>query len=144
MFARTTQDYRDDLLRRLMTIGSALAIAVGAAIALSMPVDLASRNHVGEPIACGEALRAESAPAKAADDRNRDLHNGHPDRFAATDYEAQCAGLIAAKRRHAIVVSTAAATVMLTIGGLNLLIRRAHSRGSTTDQRSIRADKPLS
>ncbi|MFB1299326.1 hypothetical protein ACAG24_027860 [Mycobacterium sp. pW049] len=125
----------------MLTIGSVLAIAFGAAIALSTPIQLASMNHLGQPIPCGDALRADNAPARAADDHNQGLHNRNPNRFIATNYEAQCAALIADKRRHAMIVSTAAATLLLTIGGATLAARRIQSRG-TADQRSTHPDHP--
>jgi hypothetical protein len=117
-------------LRWVLTIGSALAITVGAAIALSTPIQLSSADHRGRPIACGDALRADSAAAEAADDYNQRLNDSSPDRFIATDYENQCAAMIVEKRRHAVIVSAAAAVVVLTTGGLGFMIHRARSRGS--------------
>lgn len=117
-------------MRWVLTIGSALAITVGAAIALSTPIQLSSADHRGRPIACGDALRADSAAAEAADDYNQGLNDSSPDRFIATDYENQCAAMIVEKRRHAVIVSAAAAVVVLTTGGLGFMIHRARSRGS--------------
>ena len=111
-------------MRWVLTVGSALAIAAGAAIALSAPIQLGSMDHLGRPIACGDALRADNAAAEVADDYNRRLHDSNPDRFMATDYQDQCAALIADKRRHAVIVSAVAAAVFAT-GGLALVIPRA-------------------
>lgn len=127
-------------MRWVLTIGSVLAIAVGAAIALSTPIQLASVNHLGQPVACGAALRADNAPAKAADDHNQGLHNRNPNRFTATNYEAQCAALIADKRRHAMIVSTTAATLLLTLGGAILVTRRLTRTNSRS--RSTHPDHP--
>lgn len=126
--ANTTLGEKDDSLRWALTIGSALAITLGATIALNTPIQLASMNHLGQPITCGDALQADSAPAEAADDHNQDLHNSNPGRFIATNYQEQCAAMVTDTRRHAVIVSTTAAAVVLTIGGLALIIRRARGR----------------
>lgn len=115
-------------MRWLLSVGSALAITVGAAIALSTPIQLSSVDHLERPIACGNALHADGAAAAAADDRNRRLHDSRADRFVTTDYQKQCAAMIVAKRRHAAIVSAAAAAVVLTAGGLGLAIRRVRQR----------------
>lgn len=118
-------------MRLILTIGSALAIAVGATIALSTPIQLTSMNHLGQPITCGNALRPDSAPATAIDHHYEVLHNNKPDHFIATNYAAQCATLISDKRQHAVSVTTAAFAVVLTISGLTLAIRRVQLRRST-------------
>lgn len=115
-------------MRWVLTVGTALAIAVGAAIGLGTPLHLASRDHLGRPVACGDALHADSSAAQAADDHYQRLRDSNPDRFAATDYRHWCAALIADKRRHATIVSAAAAAATCVIGGVVLVFHRARSR----------------
>lgn len=100
-------------------------------IALGTPIQLTSINHLGQPITCGNALRPDNAPAKAIDHHYEVLHNNKPHRFIATNYSAQCAALISDKRQHAVIVTTAAFAVVLTIGGLTLAIRRSQLHRST-------------
>lgn len=123
------------MVRWVFTVGTALAITVGAVIALGTPIQLASRDHLGRPVACGDALRADSSLAQAADDHYQRLHNNNPDRFTATDYQHRCAAIIAEKRRHAMIVSAAAAAVMGVLGGLVLVFPSARSRTPTLSRR---------
>lgn len=111
-----------------MTAASILAIAVGAMIALSRPVQIDSVDHLGQPILCGTTLRPDSAGPSAADQLNRDRHRSNPERFIVTDYTDQCAGIIGAKRRHAMLVTVTAAGMVLTIAGFAVVVRHARRR----------------
>ncbi|MCV6976891.1 hypothetical protein [Mycobacterium bourgelatii] len=77
-------------------IGAAAVLA--ALLVLPLPLSLQAVDRTGLPIACGTAFHPDYDFAAREDALNKDLHSSFGAFYVPSDYENQCAAIVATRR----------------------------------------------
>jgi hypothetical protein len=112
-------------LRRLVLLAGAVVLVVGV-IGLLMPVSVAGPE--GQKIGCGNAIAADDSAAREADNNNPVNLPILNEIIPHTDYVAQCASAVSARRTWSIPVAIIGLVVIaggFVVGGRAGRVRAA-------------------
>lgn len=104
------------------------AAVLGALIAAGMPLALSAVDRAGAPIPCGNGFRPAYGVAAQQDLLNLDQHTLGGPGYAESDYTAQCAGLVGARRAAALSVGGSGVALTLVAFATPHLVRALASR----------------
>ena len=116
-----------------------LAMVLGGALSLAMPLRLDAADHDGRPLACGSGWHAQDATVQAEDQLNALRHAQDPDRYHLSNYTAECSQWITAKR-WAALGAAGSGSAMLAVPFLLGLRTDRHRLRITTASRTVPRD----